>query len=158
MAYLKRTLEHVDEELISDHVKFLLIFTLNVRFSNSFAPGKKNNKCCLASSILSLSLSLSPPPPPPPPPPPSEDAHTHRLANPALRTAVEMALMAVSRELSSMVREPVDDGVFLCSLSTKRVSVMVSTLISSMVGCGAAMVNRTLIRATISACSVQKCS
>ena len=42
-----------------------------------------------------------------------------------------MALMAVSRELRSMVREPVAGAIFLCSLSTNRVSVMVSTLISS---------------------------
>lgn len=40
--------------------------------------------------------------------------------------------MAVSRELRSMVREPVAGATFLCSLSTNRVSVMVSTLISSM--------------------------
>lgn len=58
--------------------------------------------------------------------------NSHRLANPALRTAVEIALMAVSRELRSMVREPVAGATFLCSLSTNRVSVMVSTLISSM--------------------------
>lgn len=63
---------------------------------------------------------------------------THRLANPALRTAVEMALMAVSRELRSIVREPVVCAILRCSLSTKRVSVIVSTLISS-TGRGAAM-------------------
>ena len=51
-------------------------------------------------------------------------AHTYKLANPALLTAVEMALMAVSRELSSNVRLPVAFGVFICSFSTKRVSVI----------------------------------
>lgn len=61
----------------------------------------------------------------------SLSVYTHRLAKPALRTAVEMALMAVNKELRSMVREPVAGATFLCSLSTKRVRVIVSTLISS---------------------------
>ena len=50
--------------------------------------------------------------------------HTYKLANPALLTAVEMALMAVSRELSSSVRLPVAFGIFICSFKTKRVSVI----------------------------------
>ena len=135
VAYLKRTPEHVDEELVCNDVEFLLIFTLNVGLSNSFTPGIKEiipPQCAAAAAALSLSLSSSL----------SLSLHTHRLANPALRTAVEMALMAVSRELSSMVREPVEVAIFLCSLRTNRVSVIVSTLISSMAGGGgAAMVN-----------------
>lgn len=49
---------------------------------------------------------------------------TNKLANPALLTADEMALMAVSRELSNNVKFPVAFGIFICSLSTKRVSVI----------------------------------
>ena len=52
---------------------------------------------------------------------------SYSFANPALRTAVEMALMAVSRELSSIVRLPVAPCTLRCSCSTKRVSVIVST-------------------------------
>ena len=52
-----------------------------------------------------------------------------------------MALMAVSSELRSIVRDPVAGATFLCSLSTNRVRVMVSTLISSTgKGAGAAII------------------
>lgn len=55
---------------------------------------------------------------------------THSFANPALRTAVEIALMAVRSELRRRVRLPVAPSTRRCSLSTKRVSVMESTSIS----------------------------
>lgn len=58
---------------------------------------------------------------------------TYSFANPALRTAVEMALMAVRRELSSRVRLPVAPSIRRCSLSTNRVSVMESTSISPVI-------------------------
>ena len=45
--------------------------------------------------------------------------------------------MAVRRELSNMVREPVVLAIFLCSLRTNRVKVIVSTLISSTEVCDA---------------------
>ena len=51
----------------------------------------------------------------------------YNFANPALRTAVEMALMAVSNEFSRRVRLPVAPFTLRCSLRTKRVSVIVST-------------------------------
>lgn len=52
---------------------------------------------------------------------------THRLAMPALRTAVEMALTAVQRELRSCVNSPVPFARLPSSI-TKRVMVM--TLVS----------------------------
>ena len=58
---------------------------------------------------------------------------THSLANPALRTAVEMALMAVRREFRSMVRLPVAPVTLRCSWSTNRVNVIVSTSTSASV-------------------------
>ena len=66
---------------------------------------------------------------------------TYSLENPALRTAVEIALMAVSREFKSRVRLPVAPVTFRCSDSTKRVSVIVSTSTScsGSVGAGIAM-------------------
>ena len=57
----------------------------------------------------------------------------YSFANPALRTEVEMALMAVSSELSSIVRLPVAPVTLRCSCSTKRVSVIVSTSTSGSV-------------------------
>ena len=39
VSYLKGTLEHIDEEFIGDDVQLLLIFALNVCFSN----------CCTAN-------------------------------------------------------------------------------------------------------------
>lgn len=38
VAYLKGTLEHVDEEFVGNDIKFLLIFTLDISFPNSFTP------------------------------------------------------------------------------------------------------------------------
>ena len=58
--------------------------------------------------------------------------------------------MAVSRELSNMVREPVAGATFLCSLRTNRVSVMVSTLISS-IGKGGA--DSAIVRDLACSCS-----
>ena len=67
----------------------------------------------------------------------TDDVHcgvlTYSFANPALRTEVEMALMAVSSELSSIVRLPVAPSTLRCSCSTKRVSVIVSTSTSGSV-------------------------
>lgn len=56
---------------------------------------------------------------------------THSFAKPALRTAVDIALMAVSRELRRRVRLPVAPCIFLCSFSTNLVRVIVSTSSSS---------------------------
>lgn len=50
---------------------------------------------------------------------------THSCAMPALRTADEMALMAVQREFSSWVNSPVPRA-FLPSSMTKRVRVSIS--------------------------------
>ena len=60
--------------------------------------------------------------------------------------------MAVKRELRSIVREPVVCAILRCSLSTKRVSVIVSTLISS-TGRGADMLKEFARCAALSSCS-----
>lgn len=59
--------------------------------------------------------------------PSSQHPRTYRLAMPAFRTAVEMALMAVQRELRSWVNSPVPFARLPSSI-TKRVMVM--TLVS----------------------------
>lgn len=53
--------------------------------------------------------------------------NTHRLARPALRTAEEMALMAVQRELRSWVISPVPLALMPSSMMNR---VMVMTLVS----------------------------
>lgn len=58
-----------------------------------------------------------------------ETVITYSFANPALRTAVEMALMAVRRELRRSVRLPVAPCTLRCSWRTYRVRVIVSVLI-----------------------------
>lgn len=60
-------------------------------------------------------------------PTPITGACTHRCAIPALRTAQEMALTAVHRELSRLVSSPVPLALLPSSM-TKRVTV--TTLVS----------------------------
>lgn len=69
---------------------------------------------------------------------------SYNLANPALRTAVEMALMAVRSEFSNIVRLPVAPVTLRCSCNTKRVSVIVSTSTSG----SAAIASSLIILAT----------
>lgn len=51
------------------------------------------------------------------------ESNTHRREMPAFLTADEIALMAVSSELSSVVSSPVASGKRLCSARTKLVKV-----------------------------------
>ena len=37
-SYLKRRLEHVNEQLISNHIEFLLVFTLDILLAYSSTP------------------------------------------------------------------------------------------------------------------------
>lgn len=51
MAYLKGTLEHVDEQLVGDDIQFLLILSLNIGLSNCFTPNRRRTSLITKSKL-----------------------------------------------------------------------------------------------------------